>query len=217
MCRHSEDESEMAPRRQQQQQQRQQQNGALYVLGSTVQSVNNTIKAWNDRRRGMLTEREIGNLLRNLRRSSTLEEAMESMRELYAPLNTETDQFFRQNAAQKIGKLDGVGTTLMALTKWHEQSMEFCYLAFQLLIRITFFVPRTKRFVINSGGMKTIVAAVKAHDGDYLFKSSVAGLLCNLSLGVDEDTKAEIAGEECIDFVLDAMEVWPDKEYVQKR
>lgn len=169
-------------------------------------------------RKGHLTEKEITDMLLKLRRSKTVEEATEAIKELYKPLDTESEKSQRKDSASKIAQFDGVGNSLMALEKWHAQSQEFCYQVFQLLIRVTFFVPSIKQFIINSGGITTILSSVKMHDEtDYLFKSSALGLLCNLSLGVEESSKLEVAAPECIDLVLETMKAWPEKEYAQKR
>eukprot|EP00980_Cylindrotheca_fusiformis_P012310 scaffold3015_cov122-Cylindrotheca_fusiformis.AAC.5 len=170
-------------------------------------------------RRGRLTEKQINDMLRKLRRAATVDMAIEAIREIYKPLNTESEKSMRRDAASKIARFDGVGNSLIALEKWYTESQEFSYLVFQLLIRITFFVPSTKSFIVNSGGISTIVDAVKQHEesDDYLFKSSALGLLCNLSLDVEDHTKAEVASEECVDLVIETMKRWPEKEYAQKR
>lgn len=170
-------------------------------------------------RKGCITDRQVSTLLRNLRRSRYASEALESVQELYVPLNTETSREYRQDAAEKIARLDGVATIQMALEKWYLESRELCDMAFQLLIRITFFAPRAKRFIVNSGGVTTIISAANAHvkDKDYNFQSSAVGLLCNLSLDIEDDLKREVADEECVDFVIKTMEMFPGKHYVQKR
>lgn len=170
-------------------------------------------------RRGRLTEKQVNDMLRKLRRANNIEKAIEAIKELYKPLDTESEKTMRKDAAYKIAQFDGVGNSLIALEKWHAESQEFSYLVFQLLIRITFFVPSTKSFIVNSGGISTVIDAVRQHDetSDYLFKSSALGLLCNLSLEVDDPAKIEVASPECVDLVVETMKRWPDKEYAQKR
>jgi hypothetical protein len=169
-------------------------------------------------RKGRLTEKQVNDMLRKLRRAGSIEQAIEAVKELYKPLDTESEKELRRDAAHKIAQFDGVGNSLIALEKWHAQSQEFSYLVFQLLIRITAFVPSTKTFIVNSGGISTIIDAVRQHDeSDYLFKSSALGLLCNLSLEVDDPAKVEVASEECVDLVIETMKGWPEKEYAQKR
>mmetsp|Transcript_39375 Transcript_39375/g.95304 ORF Transcript_39375/g.95304 Transcript_39375/m.95304 type:complete len:256 (+) Transcript_39375:128-895(+) len=172
-------------------------------------------------RRGRLTEKEINEMLRKLRRANSVEEATDALKALYKPLDQSSEKALRKDSAEKIARFDGVGNSLIALEKWHTQSQEFSYMTFQLLIRISFFVPTTKTFIVNSGGVLTIIEAVKAHEegpqDDYLFKSSALGLLTNLSLEVDDIIKAEVASEECVDLVLECMKRWPEKEYAQKR
>ncbi|KAL3942421.1 MAG: hypothetical protein SGBAC_003380 [Bacillariaceae sp.] len=173
-------------------------------------------------RRGRLTEKEINEMLRKLRRAANVEEATVALKALYKPLDQSSEKNLRKDSADKIARFDGVGNSLIALEKWHAQSQEFSYMTFQLLIRISFFVPSTKTFIVNSGGILTIIEAVRAHEengaqDEYLFKSSALGLLTNLSLEVDDAIKAEVASEECLDLVLECMKRWPEKEYAQKR
>lgn len=168
-----------------------------------------------------MTEKEVNDLLRKLRRAPDIEQATAALKEIYKPLDQSSEKSMRKDSAWKIAQFDGVGNALVALEKWHTQSQEFSYMTFQLLIRISFFVPSTKTFIVNSGGVLTIIEAVRAHEegaqDDYLFKTSALGLLTNLSLEVEDSIKAEVASEECVDLVMECMTKWPEKEYAQKR
>lgn len=163
-----------------------------------------------------LNEGQIRLLLRDLRSSTSLEQAEDAMAALRQPLAAKTPDGIGHQVkiatAETIAKANGTAAILMALTDW--QSQDFVNLALRALIQITCFVSKSRNFVVESGGVRTILASATLHPGDYPVIASAMGLLSNLSL--DKSTCLDLATKDCIDFVVEAMQCWPDDAYTQR-
>jgi hypothetical protein len=160
------------------------------------------------------TEEHIRTLLRNLRSSDSVDQAVESMRALRKPLASDVDHEIKNATAIIVSELNGPAVILMALKEWYSQSQDFSNLAIRTLIQITCFVSKTRRFIAESGGIRTLVVTAKAFPGDYRINASAVGLFTNLSMS--ESSRFDLAIEDCIDMVTDAMKKWPDDVYLQR-
>eukprot|EP00980_Cylindrotheca_fusiformis_P020174 scaffold7250_cov131-Cylindrotheca_fusiformis.AAC.3 len=164
-------------------------------------------------------KKQIRLLLRNLRSSTSLKDAMDAMAGIRQPLasNQDTDGNDhverRQSSAERVANANGTAAILMALKEW-QSSQGFVNLALRALIQITCFVPKTRKLIVESGGVRTILAASKLHPRDYSVNASTMGLLNNLSL--HHSTRFELGTENCIEFVIETMQTWPDDLYSQK-
>jgi hypothetical protein len=151
-------------------------------------------------------------LLRDLRSSTSLEQAVDAMMALRRPLANKGEHHIKMATANMIAKANGTAAILMALKDW--ESQEFMNLALRALIQITYFVSKSRKIIVESGGVRTILAAARLHPRDYPVNASAIGLLTNLSLY--ESTLLELVSEECVDFVIEMMQTWPDDVYAQQ-
>ena len=86
-----------------------------------------------------VTKAQINQMLRNLRKSNTVDEAVDAMDALDDEIDTELkDENTCKDAAKVIVELEGVGTIHSALKDWHEQSEVFSKLALGSLVQLTY-------------------------------------------------------------------------------
>ena len=142
--------------------------------------------------------------------------------------------------ARSITQWNGCGAILMALKDWYLESTEFSVKAIRVLVLITGSVPIAKQFIVELGGLRTLVLVSEAglhvyvHSStgkkvnkqltvqqrkkmEFNLQSNVVGLLHNLMGGVDYSIGKEVASEECLDLVIDALRNFPNDKYTQKR
>jgi len=181
-------------------------------------------------------------LLRGLRMARTVDAALTAMESLYrALLHNGKDTNVKM--ARSITQWNGCGAILMALKDWYMESTFFSMTAIRVLILITGSVPIAKQFIVELGGLRTLVLVSEAglrvqqqqpqtigNKGrkspltvqqrkqlEYNLQSNVVGLLHNLMGGVDNSIGREVAAEECLDLVVTALKQRPLDKYTQKR
>eukprot|EP00980_Cylindrotheca_fusiformis_P030084 scaffold24333_cov132-Cylindrotheca_fusiformis.AAC.1 len=171
----------------------------------------------------------VRSLLRDLRTSTTSQSAYAAIQNLYDKLilpNQKVDLV----VAKAITQWNGCGVILMALKDWHAESHEFCCRAIRCLVLITAQIPIAKQYVVELGGVRTVLQAnnndnddnkksdsKEPNKQDYFLRSNSVGLIHNLSVGVANVIRDEVASEECLDFVCRTMNDWPYDRYTQKR
>mmetsp|Transcript_16479 Transcript_16479/g.40245 ORF Transcript_16479/g.40245 Transcript_16479/m.40245 type:complete len:395 (-) Transcript_16479:18-1202(-) len=142
--------------------------------------------------------------------------------------------------ARCITQWNGCGAILMALKDWYLDSTDFASKAVKVLVLVTGAVPIAKQFIVELGGLRTLIkvsegglhvfvsdktggkvpkqlTVVQRKRLDYRLQSNVVGLLHNLIGGVDYSIGKEVAAEECLDLVIQALKSFPDDKYTQKR
>lgn len=188
----------------------------------TVRHANTTTKSFVEEEKEEMevngagpSEQEVGVMLRNLRESKTLEEAIVSIKTLYALLNgPDSEITVREGSAKMIAQLNGAGAILLALQRWYPlPEEEFSTYAIRSLIQICRYFPQAKENIVNIGGAGTVLAAAH-HSDDLLVTANAVGLLCNLSSYAA--TTQDVANEKCIDFVVQAMKRNPNHRFVQR-
>eukprot|EP00980_Cylindrotheca_fusiformis_P002837 scaffold672_cov126-Cylindrotheca_fusiformis.AAC.38 len=157
-----------------------------------------------------------GILLRTLRESTTLQEATNTIKTLYALLGgLEVTTSVRAASAEIIARFNGAGTIILALQKWFPfRGEDFTVYAIRSLIQICRYYPRAKQNIVNIGGVGTVLAAARFNPGDPLVNANAVGLFCNLSSS--RTTKQDVASEKCIDFIIRTMKNYPNHRFIQR-
>ncbi|KAL3940596.1 MAG: hypothetical protein SGBAC_004904 [Bacillariaceae sp.] len=175
--------------------------------------------------------------------------------------------------ARCITQWNGCGAILMALQDWYLESTDFACKAVKVLVLITGAVPIAKQFIVELGGIRTLLkvsqgglhvfaatstsnsatsnsssssssvgissnsnnntnsnngakiglkvrkqlSAAQRRNMNYQLQSNAVGLLHNLIGGVDYSIGKEVAAEECLDLVIQALQNFPGDKYTQKR
>ena len=121
--------------------------------------------------------------------------------------------------AEKIVRLDGHRTILVALSRWAplfdgHSSAEFCSLAISALVDISNNVKKVSRSIVNIG-LQTILEAAKKHKNNKCVSNNTVALLGNLALFDKYKSTNDVATEECIDIVMKTMKKLPADKFAQ--
>ncbi|KAL3938771.1 MAG: hypothetical protein SGBAC_006380 [Bacillariaceae sp.] len=170
-----------------------------------------------EERVGPPTDSQLKNMLKGLQNSKTLAEADESIKALDMALDNRVvpDKTDRIHIADTITKLDGNHIIMEAMEKWQTQSSEIADVATCLMVALTQILPEASK-AIAKVGLDNIVKTAKGKPNNYFLRGNVLALLLNLSTLEDETTKKAISTDSCIDVVVQTMQKWPDKAYIQK-
>lgn len=165
-------------------------------------------------------EKQIDEMLRKLRTSKSVKEAMQAMKDLHGEIrcrDNDTDDIRRKDAARKIVRFEGIGTIHSALILWHAQSTEFSELSMRFFVDLTFLLDHHASLsMVRVGGIRTILATVMQQSTVDVVGHHAVGLFSNLSLIKEKDTKKELAEEVCIDTVIRMMHNYPKNLYTQR-
>lgn len=163
------------------------------------------------------TEKEIEEKLQKLAESQSVAEAEQFMTQLNELCHDgdEVDGELRKDTARVIAKQSGVCIILLGLEKWYSDSQEFADQAIASLVLMTYFVPAiTRHYLINAGGLPTVLAAADKYEKVFSVRAHSVALLCNLS--EDERGRRSVASENFMCLVIDTMEQWPSDDYIQE-
>lgn len=184
---------------------------ASVPITTRIASANSTTRSTSQ------PEETVRGILRQLRNSSTFDSAFQAIQDLYAQLMPDKAKRVDLIVATSITQLNGGGAILMALKDWYADSNDFCRRAIRCLVLVTANVPVAKQYVVELGGVRTIIQAAEKYPTDYFLQSNSVGLIHNLAMGVANTIRKELASEECLEFVCQNLKEWPDDRYTQKR
>mmetsp|Transcript_23393 Transcript_23393/g.35483 ORF Transcript_23393/g.35483 Transcript_23393/m.35483 type:complete len:141 (-) Transcript_23393:160-582(-) len=127
-----------------------------------------------------VTKEQINKMLRNLRNSETIDQAVDAMKALRDEIDMDVKANCRyKDAAEIIVELEGVGTICLALRNWYEQSVGFSRFALESLTSITYFLKEEATIIlVRIGGINTILSVAKKHDDDYTVRCNAVPLHC---------------------------------------
>lgn len=164
-----------------------------------------------------VTKEQINAMLRKLRNSSNIDQAVCAMKALHDEImdTNEKDLDGCKAAAKLIVELEGVGTIHAAMKDWNAQSEEFSRFALGSFVQLTHFVETTRKTLPRLGTIKTILEAAKKHKDNGMVISHAVGLISNIADTNDTETKEEVAIKVCIKLVLETMKKWPNDAYIQ--
>jgi hypothetical protein len=162
-----------------------------------------------------MAEDQLRSTLYTMRDCSTAEGAYESMVVLDQLLDSDVDMVVRKRTAERISRLNGVTTILVALAHWHVHSSDFSGVAMHCLVNMTYLTPKTVPLIIHTG-LRTIVLAAQHYPQDYAVSSNTVGLLHNCS-EYDTEIRLQVSTEECLHIIVNSMSKWLGSSYHQER
>ena len=179
---------------------------------STRQRTNERQKNGADEANGadVPSQEEIDAMIDALSESKTVSKAKAAIRAL------EEVQIMEKDVGQKIVKENiGIGAIIRALEKWYQHSSKFTYHAIRLLASITVLsIESAQKFIATSGGVETVLAAVKRRSYELLINKEALMILLDLS--ACDTVVRRVARDECIDMVIKGMKRWPKDSCIQE-
>jgi hypothetical protein len=153
-------------------------------------------------------------MLSQLLKSMTIEEAESAMRELLDSIESSSSSN-RKRLVQVLVRHNGSAAIVVALEKYFQFSQDFCLAALSVLVNITYYEPqKSNPILVGIGGIHTLLRTSTFYNmQDVAMVSDTVELLCNFA--TLSETRPEVATEECIDFVFQAMLAFPEDEDTQ--
>lgn len=157
---------------------------------------------------------QIRDLLHEVRDANDLDQVGNAIMALDQIL--EQDEEIAEPTAHCIAANFGAATLLISLEKWQPYSGQVAGLTLHTLVNITHYAKDTIPLILETG-IRTVLAAARRHPQDYLVRSCTTGLLYNICDELDEDSKICIADDNCINSVLESMEMFSEDQYIIDR
>jgi hypothetical protein len=150
----------------------------------------------------------LGRLLINLQTGYEIGHVFAAIKTLETSLNKHEGHSLTKviDAAQCIVQNhSGVRTIMCALRKWYKESKEFTQSSIYTLHCIAYYHKLSVPVIVGTDGIDVVVTAAKEYPSSVTLAAYACGLLGNIA--VNERTRQEVANDECIDFVLNAMKI----------